>query len=89
MNAMKMIDVLYGTALHRYQLKITRENPNGTASVELENVISQFDIRTLKGQEYFGGLIKQIKESEQEGLHENCMVRVEIELEQFNVIVMN
>ncbi len=84
-----MIDILYGTALHRYLLKVTRENPNGTASVVVGSVISKFDIRTLKGQEYFGGLIKQIKESEQEGLHQNCMVRVEVELEQFNVIVMN
>ncbi len=84
-----MVDVLYGTALHRYQLKITRENPNGTASVELENVISQFDIRTLKGQEYFRSLMIQIKEKEMESLSENCGVLVEFALEQANVIVMN
>ena len=84
-----MINVLYGTPLHRYQLKITTEHPDGTASVEVEGLISQFDIRTLRGQEYFGSLINQIKELEQEGMHENCMVRVEVELEQFNVIVMN
>lgn len=84
-----MINILYGTALHRYQLRVTKESPTGVSTVEVDSLISPHDIRTLRGQEYFGGLIKQIKESEQEGLHQNCMVRVEIELEQFNAIVMN
>ncbi len=84
-----MIDVLYGTALHRYQLKITRENPNGTASVVVGSVISQFDIRTLRGQEYFKSLMLEIKEKEMESLSENCGVLVEFALEQANVIVMN
>ncbi len=84
-----MIDVLYGTALHRYQLKIIREGPNGVSTVVIESLISPFDIRTVKGQEFFGGLIKSIQEKELETVHPNCMARVEVELEQFNVIVMN
>lgn len=84
-----MIDILYGTALHRYLVKITKESPDGTSTVKVEDLISHFDIRTLRGQKFFGDLILKLRDKELEGLHKECMARVEVEIDKFNAIVMN
>lgn len=84
-----MIDILYGQAFHRYLVRITKEHPNGVATVETEVMVSPYDSTTLRGKNALVELAREIEREVSKDLYEGYFGAVDIILEQKNVIIMN
>jgi len=84
-----VINILYGQALHRYLIKITKEQPSGIATIETEVMVSPYDSTTLRGKNALIELAREIQKEVEKELYEGCFGFVDIILEQKNAIVLN
>lgn len=69
--------------MHRYIIEIVTDRRDGTNLVERNIVISQYDIRTKEGYEFFRGMIADLLQN----FNEN--VSIDIKLDLPDAIVFN